>query len=101
MVSFPETFGLSYLEAMATGNIVVGAEGGGIAGVIQSSHNGFLCTPGSGDDLSKLIESIITGHSVEDLEAILRNASETINRYTTAKAAENYLDRLYKILKTN
>ena len=42
MVSQPEGFGIVYLEAMAAGCVVIGAEGQGIADIIRNGENGFL-----------------------------------------------------------
>ena len=42
MVSKPEGFGIVYLEAMAAGCVVIGAEGEGIADIIRNGENGFL-----------------------------------------------------------
>ncbi len=99
MVSSFETFGLAYLEAMATGNIVIGAKGEGIDGVVKNGENGFLCTPGDKKELAQTLEHIITGSSKKELEDIVTHSWETILNYTEEKAAKNYLENIIKFCK--
>ena len=37
-----ETYGISYLEAMVTGNIVIAKKNDGIDGILQNGQNAFL-----------------------------------------------------------
>jgi len=97
MVSYLETFGLVYLEAMAAGNIVIGGRGEGIDGVIQHEKNGFLSLPGDVELLKHTLETIIFQLSVERLADILKNAYRTIGQYTEENAARNYWRQLNKI----
>lgn len=90
MISENETFGLVYLEAMGRGCITIGSKGQGIDGVIVNGINGFLCDPGSQDDLANIIKHI------NDLSPIERrrisvNAIETVNGYTDSIVARNYI----------
>lgn len=50
--SVGETFGMVYLEAMASGCIVVGTKDDGIDGIIKDGENGFLTFPIS-DEIRK------------------------------------------------
>ncbi len=90
LVSAPETFGLSYLEAMALGCIVVGSKGWGIDGIINSGVNGFLCTPGSVSDIEEMLKKIIDLMYFKKIDSILKNQLVTINNYTSANTAANY-----------
>ena len=55
MPSAPETFGLVYLEAMASGCIVVGAKGWGIDGLIKNGFDGYLVEPRDIDALKNFL----------------------------------------------
>lgn len=47
MVSAPESFGLSYIEAMSQGCVVIGHKGWGIDGLIKDGRDGFLVSNSS------------------------------------------------------
>lgn len=101
MVSAPETFGLSYIEAMAKGCIVIGAFNNGIDGVVEDGDNGFLCTPRSINDLACKIEKIIN-LNYSTLTQILFSTNETIKKYTEENASREYfktIKELSKVLK--
>ncbi|GBR73584.1 glycosyl transferase GTB-type super family [Candidatus Termititenax aidoneus] len=93
LVSAPETFGLTYLEALASGLIVVGAKGQGIDGVIVDGQNGFLAEAGSMDELYRVIVKMINLTAKEKKE-ILKNTYSTIQLYTEDKQADKYLERM-------
>ena len=99
MVSSPETFGLAYLEAMATGNIVIGSKGAGVDGIIKNNKNGFLCAPGNETELFDTINKIIFKLNTEAHAKILVQCNKTIREYTDEKAADNYLNNIYKYCK--
>lgn len=94
LVSYLETFGLVYLEAMAAGNLVIGAENEGIDGIIKHRQNGFLSPAGDQLSLAQLLEEILFCQSPSQLEQILTQAHETILKYTDRNAAKNYLQHL-------
>ncbi|MCJ1908283.1 glycosyltransferase family 4 protein [Planococcus ruber] len=89
MVSEPETFGLVYLEAMASGCVVLGAIDNGIDGVIIDSFNGFLCKPNDIDELTEKISKIVQLKSTV-IEEILLKSHNTILNYTDKKVSEDY-----------
>jgi len=97
LVSYLETFGLVYLEAMASGNIVIGSKGEGIDGIIQQEKNGFLSPAGEVQPLTAILEKIIFHLQENRLENILDNAHHTVKQYTDKNAARNYLDRLKQV----
>jgi glycosyltransferase involved in cell wall biosynthesis len=97
LVSYLETFGLVYLEAMASGNIVIGSKGEGIDGIIQHEKNGFLSPAGEVQGLAAILEKIIFQLQENQLEDILDNAYHTIKQYTDKNAAQNYLDQLKQV----
>lgn len=98
LVSYMETFGLVYLEAMASGNIVIGSRGEGIDGVIQHEKNGFLSEAGEVESLTAVLEKIIFQLQENQLGNILNNGHHTIKQYTDKNAARNYLDRLNQVV---
>ena len=81
-----ETFGMVYLEAMASGCITVCAKGDGVDGIIKDGINGFLC-----EDVTTTIQKIL---DFPDKTTLLENARLTVSNYTKSKTAENYLKYL-------
>ncbi len=92
LLSRNETFGISYLEAMATGNIVIAKKEDGIDGIIQNSQNGFLINSEVGE-LKSCIENIIK-MSDEEIEIIRQKSLDTIKRLTIKESAENYINNI-------
>ena len=97
MVSSPETFGLVYLEAMASGCITIGAKREGIDGIIQNGENGFLCEPRNVDDLADTIDKIVN-LSKESKERLLRNTFETVKGMTHKGVSDNYIEALQHVI---
>ncbi len=99
MVSAPETFGLVYLEAMASGCLVIGSKGEGIDGVIQNGVNGYLCAPGNPEELAVVLRQVI--NLPEEKKAkLLLNAVDTAKRMTQEKMARKYLQTLEEAIPT-
>lgn len=85
--SVNETFGMVYLEAMASGCITVCTEGDGVDGIIKNAYNGYFWKDG-------IIKEIIDSDNQDE---ILKNSYETIQNYTDENAGENYLDIISSI----
>lgn len=81
-----ETFGMVYMEAMASGCITVCSKNDGVDGIIRDSINGFLC-----EDIEETLQRII---EFKDKNMILENTFATISNFTAEKAAENYINYL-------
>ena len=92
LLSNNETFGLSYLEAMATGNIVIGKKGDGIDGILKDNENGFLINPNS-EELKKCLDKILSMKE-EEISTIKANCAKTIKELTSQSSAENYLKNI-------
>lgn len=91
MVSSPETFGLVYIEAMAKGCITIGSKGEGIDGVIINNENGFLCTPGSIDNLKLTLEYVISLNDNEK-RRIINNARMTAEALNYEELSNKFLE---------
>lgn len=88
--SVNETFGMVYLEAMASGCITVCTKNDGIDGIIKDGFNGFT-TEVNVDDIKDTLQKIINSQNKNE---ILNNTYNTILEYTLEKAAENYLKNI-------
>ena len=93
--SVGETFGMVYLEAMASGCITVCTKDDGISGIIKDGENGFLTEP-IVEDIRNIILKI-KNLSQDELQKILQNTFDTIKEYTSEKVAQNYLQQIFKI----
>ena len=92
MPSAPETFGLVYIEAMASGCIVVCAKGAGVDGMIIDGENGYVVEPGSVNALQNTIENLY----YKPQDEIVHNSLKTIKEYTITKAQKNYAEIIKK-----
>lgn len=94
--SVGETFGMVYLEAMASGCITVCTKGDGIDGIIKSGENGFLVAPNPNNVKDTLLN--IKNLSAEELKSLHTNSFNTIKEYTSSLCADRYLQQILKIL---
>ena len=79
--SVNETFGMVYLEAMASGCITVCRKDDGVSGIIKNGENGYFWEDG-------IIEKIINS---KNQNKILENSYQTLKNYTSLGACKNYL----------
>ena len=79
--SINETFGMVYLEAMASGCITVCRKDDGVSGIIKNGENGYFWQNG-------IIEKIINS---KNQNKILENSYQTLKNYTSLGACKNYL----------
>ena len=86
--SVNETFGMVYLEAMASGCITVCTENDGIDGIIKDGVNGFTTMP---DKVEETLRKII---NLKNKNILLENSFNTISDYSEQKASENYLKNI-------
>lgn len=93
LLSNNETFGLTYLEAMSTNNIVIAKKNDGIDGIIKDQENGFL-TNANPLELKKCIEKIL---SLEDtaIAEIKNNTGKTIKELSIENSAKNYIENIH------
>lgn len=91
-----ETFGMVYLEAMASGCITIGTIDDGIDGIIKNNENGFLTLPIS-TEIRKIL-LFIKNMDDDSLKALRYNSFSTIKQYTKTSCSEQYLQQIFKIL---
>lgn len=94
--SVGETFGMVYLEAMASGCITVCTKGDGIDGIIKDRENGFLTEPNPESIKETLLN--IKSLTKEELNSLYTNSFNTIQHYTSTLCAERYLQQILKIM---
>lgn len=82
-----ETFGMVYLEAMASGCVTVGLKNDGIDGIIINGYNGYLTDL---NNINNLLQNILE----QNQDNILNNAYTTIKNFTAQKSALNYLNNI-------
>ena len=92
LLSENETFGLSYLEAMATLNIVIASKNDGIDGILKDNENAFLISQNS-TEFKECIEKIMNLQQNE-IEQIYSNMKETIKQYKQSTAASEYIKNI-------
>ncbi len=87
-----ETFGMVYLEAMASGCITICKEHDGIDGIIKTSLNGFTvkATP---EHIRELF-TLLTNSKVEVLRWLRKQSVETARQYTRLKCCDDYLKKV-------
>ncbi len=94
--SVGETFGMVYLEAMASGCITVCTENDGIDGIIQNGINGFTVRPDI-QSIRNLIEKIqsFDEHKLAEIRA---NSLGTVKKYTSTQCSREYLEAIHKYI---
>ncbi len=91
-----ETFGMVYLEAMASGCITVCTKGDGIDGIIKNGENGFLTEPKTLQIRETLLN--IKKLPPDTLKVLQENSFNTIKDYTQKECSDKYLQQIFKIL---
>jgi len=87
MPSVQETFGLVYLEAMASGCVVIGHQGWGIDGVVEEGVNGYLVAAPTEAEIESKIQTYLVA---QDREALHRESVKVANVNTRDSAVKNY-----------
>lgn len=94
--SMGETFGMVYLEAMASGCVTICTKGDGIDGIIKNNENGFTVNPDK-SEIKNLLQHI-KNMDDDSLKLLLQNSFQNVNQYTRKACAENYLQQIFKIM---
>lgn len=88
-----ESFGISYIEAMSRGLIVIGAKNTGIDGFIENNKNGFIIEPNKFS-----IKSILNKINSENTEGLVKDSIENAKNFTKEKVMKKYFEIIKKIL---
>jgi glycosyltransferase involved in cell wall biosynthesis len=89
-IDWPEPFGLTMVEAMATGTPVIAWRGGSVAEVVRDGETGFIC-----DSMAEMVEAVARVPEIS--RAACREHVE--ERFSGAAMAEAY-ERVYRELIT-
>jgi glycosyltransferase involved in cell wall biosynthesis len=96
--SLQENLPLSVAEAMAMGRVAVASGVGGIPEMITDGESGFLFTSNNVDQLSHILEKIISGG--ENTAQITQNAKHAAARYQPSSVAAQTIE-FYKWIHKN
>ncbi|MGD9677341.1 MAG: glycosyltransferase [Vulcanibacillus sp.] len=93
MVSQPETLGIVYIEAMASGCFVIGSKNEGIDGIIVDKESGLLVHP---NEVKSLKEALIYYFELDPYkqEMILKESSNQALKYRESTVSIDYLNNL-------
>ena len=97
MPSYPEGFGIVYLEAMASGCVTIGTKGEGIDGFIRDGENGFLVPPDDPDAIVDVIDWCLS-HPAE-ADAIAQRGKADALALTWDRNAEQYIKLFEELMK--
>jgi glycosyltransferase involved in cell wall biosynthesis len=98
MPSNPETFGLAYLEAMASNCIVICAKNCGVDGLIENNINGYTVESRNEKQLEELLIKLFKESQIN----LLYNSQRLIQKNTLDLAQKNYASIInYALLKKN
>jgi glycosyltransferase involved in cell wall biosynthesis len=87
-----EGFGIVFLEAMAFGLPVIGANAGGVTDIIQNENNGLLVVPKNPEALTQALTKLLSDPSRR--AALGENAKNAVQEKYLFASLENGLERL-------
>ncbi|PIU24528.1 hypothetical protein COT12_00560 [Candidatus Berkelbacteria bacterium CG08_land_8_20_14_0_20_39_8] len=93
--SLYETFGLVYIETMASGKVAIASNTGGPTEYIKNGKNGFIVDPNSPDDLSEILYEVLTDEKLN--EKIRRNGLATAKKFSV-ETMMTKIEAIYKKL---
>jgi glycosyltransferase involved in cell wall biosynthesis len=98
--SLREAFGLSIVEAMASGVPVVATDTGGARDIIENSKSGLLVPPGDSESLKNALKTLIDNPAQR--QDMAKNALGRVKSHFTAERMARETAELYQdLLKTN
>lgn len=90
--SLKEAFGLSVLEAMASGVAVVATDSGGVKDIIENGKSGLLVPPGNAEKLAEAISVLL--HNPDQKRDIEKAALKRVREFSAERMAEETM-RVY------
>ena len=94
---YDEAFGITILEAMASGCLVVAARSGGIPEVISDGKNGFLTEKYSSENIADAVERILALNR-EAIEGIIKNGRLTADRFAIGSYIAKFENQITEVL---
>lgn len=93
LVSFRETLGISYLEAMASGAIVIGSENRGIDGIATNEKEAFFVNPEDVHQLASVIDKV---NKMDEKEAwhMKEEAFRLVQSLKESTVSREYIDNI-------
>lgn len=87
----PEPFGLTIIEAMACGKVVVASLAGGVADIIRPGHDALAVKPGDGAQLAAALETVLDDPQLRrQLEA---HARQTVcQKFAQGRVGPQFVD---------
>lgn len=96
MPSYSEAFGITILEAMARGLVILASDIPGMREKIKADRNGCLFPPG---DIEKMKERLLfLKENPQEIRRIGINNLKDVQRFTVEKQANQYLDMYRDVL---
>jgi glycosyltransferase involved in cell wall biosynthesis len=91
---YSESFGITLLEAMASGKPIVASKVGGIPEVVENGWTGILVRRGNEKDLADAIIKILTDHSLA--ETLASNARKLVEEKYSWSIVTEEIESVYK-----
>lgn len=96
MPSYSEAFGITILEAMARGLVILASDIPGMREKIEPERNGYLFPPG---DIEKMRERLLyLRDNPQEISRMNRNNLEGVQRFTVENQAKQYLEVYRSVL---
>jgi glycosyltransferase involved in cell wall biosynthesis len=92
-----ETFGLTIVEAMASGIPVVATRTAAIPELVANEESGYLTTPGEVEEMATRIVELL--QNAEQRQAMGQRAAYASKKFDTKNTVDAYLNLYYEILE--
>lgn len=89
-----ETFGLTVVEAMASGIPIVTVNSGGVSDYIVDGVNGYLVPPDDVEALANCLEQVLVSNNT----AIIQRALQDANQFSVEQGCQNLHDYYQEVL---